>query len=123
MYTTINKIQSHTYVGLHGSGLFNFGSYVTFPTLFTRFLGFNIPTSSFILFQMFSIILVSIVFFFLNGVNIFCKLQKYWCKLIKICSSMKVNLLYLWIDYLSLSRTNDVYSLFHLQHCLQSYKK
>ena len=37
-----------TYVGLYGSGLFNFVSYVSFPTLFTCFLGFDIPTSSFI---------------------------------------------------------------------------
>ena len=37
-----------TYVGLYGSGSFNFGSYVSFPTLFACFLGFDIPTSSFI---------------------------------------------------------------------------
>ena len=37
-----------TYVGLYGSGLFNFGSYVSLPTLFTCFLGFDVPTSSFI---------------------------------------------------------------------------
>ena len=37
-----------TYVGLYRSGLFNFGSYVSLPTLFTCFLGFDIPTSSFI---------------------------------------------------------------------------
>ena len=40
--------KSCTYVGLYGSGLFNFGSYVSFPTLFACFLGFDIPTSSFI---------------------------------------------------------------------------
>ena len=40
-----------TYVRLYGSGLFNFGSYVSFPTLFTCFLGFDIPTSSFILIE------------------------------------------------------------------------
>ena len=34
-----------SYVGLYGSG---FGSYVSFPTLFACFLGFDIPTSSFI---------------------------------------------------------------------------
>ena len=34
-----------TYVGLYGSGLFNFGSYLT---LFACFLDFDIPTSSFI---------------------------------------------------------------------------
>ena len=34
-----------TYVGLYGSGFFNFGSYVSFPTLFACFLGFDIPTS------------------------------------------------------------------------------
>ena len=34
-----------TYVGLYGSGLFNFGSHLT---LFACFLGFDIPTSSFI---------------------------------------------------------------------------
>ena len=33
-------------------------------------------------------------------------------KCIKICSSMKVSLLYLCIDYHSLSLTDDVYSLF-----------
>ena len=32
------------------------------------------------LLKMFFIILVSIIFF-LNGVIIFCRLQKYWCKL------------------------------------------
>ena len=35
----------NTYVGLYGSGLFNFGSHLT---LFACFLGFDIPTSSFI---------------------------------------------------------------------------
>ena len=37
-----------TYVGLYGSGVFNFGSYVSLPTLtlFTCFLGFDVPTSS-----------------------------------------------------------------------------
>ena len=34
-----------TYVGLYGG---DFGSYVSFPTLFACFLGFDIPTSSFI---------------------------------------------------------------------------
>ena len=34
-----------TYVGLYGSGLFNFGSYVSLPTLFTYFLGFDVPAS------------------------------------------------------------------------------
>ena len=73
------------------------------------------------LLKMFFIILVFIVFF-LNGVNIFfCRLQKYYnyiimksCnqKCIKICSSMKVSLLYLGIDYHSLSLTDGVYSLF-----------
>ena len=37
-----------TCVGLYGSGLFNFGSYVSLPTLFAWFLGFDVPTSSFI---------------------------------------------------------------------------
>ena len=41
-------------------------------------------------------------------------------KCINICSSMKVSLLYLCIDYHSLSLRDDVYFLFHLQHCLQS---
>ena len=65
---------------------------------------------------MFFIVLVSIVFS-LNGVNIFCTLQKYWCNLyynmksynhrfIKICSSMKVSF-FVYINYLSI--------LFHLQ--------
>ena len=40
----------------YGSG---FGSYVRFSTLFTCFLGFDVPTSSFILLKMFLIILVS----------------------------------------------------------------
>ena len=57
-YTAIKQnTKSCTYVGLYESGLFN-------STLFTCFLGFDIPTSSFILFEMFFIILVSIVFFF-----------------------------------------------------------
>ena len=33
------------YVGLYGSGLFNFGSYVSLPTLFACFFGFDVPTS------------------------------------------------------------------------------
>ena len=46
--TTIKQnTKSCTYVGLYGSGLFTFGSYVSFPTLFACFLGFDIPTSSF----------------------------------------------------------------------------
>ena len=58
-----------TYVGLYGSGLFNFGSYVNLPTLrFAYFLGFDVLTSSSIFIENF--ILVFIVFF-LNGVNIF----------------------------------------------------
>ena len=36
-----------TYVGLYGSGLFNFVYYVSLPTLFAYFLGFDIPASSF----------------------------------------------------------------------------
>ena len=47
-----------TYVKIYGSSVFNFGSYVSLPTLFACFLGFNIPTSSFILLKMFFIILV-----------------------------------------------------------------
>ena len=31
---------------LYGSGLFNVGSYVNLQTLFAYFLGFDIPTSS-----------------------------------------------------------------------------
>ena len=44
-----------TYVGLYGSGLFNFGSYVDLPTYF---LGFDVPTSSFIFIENVFIILV-----------------------------------------------------------------
>ena len=40
-----------TYVGLYGSGLFNFGYYVNLPTLFACFLGFDVPTFSFIFIQ------------------------------------------------------------------------
>ena len=35
-----------TYVGLYGSGLFNFRSYINLPTLFACFLGFDVPKSS-----------------------------------------------------------------------------
>ena len=49
-----------TYVGLYGSGLFNFESYVSFPTLFACFLGFGIPTSSFTFIEIVFIILVYI---------------------------------------------------------------
>ena len=45
-----------TYVGLYGSGLFNFGSHLT---LFACFLCFEFPTSPFILLEMFFIILVN----------------------------------------------------------------
>ena len=49
-----------TYVGLYGSGLFNFRSYVNLPTLFACFLGFDFPTSSFIFIENVFIILVYI---------------------------------------------------------------
>ena len=78
------------------------------------------------LLKMFFIILVFIDFF-LNDVNVFLQIAEILyiimksCnqKCIKICSSMKVSLLYLCIDYHSLSLTDDLHSLFHLQHCLQ----
>ena len=41
-------------------------------------------------------------------------MKSYNHKCIKVCSSMKVSLLYLCVDYHSLSLTDDVYSLFHL---------
>ena len=47
--------------GLYGSGLFNFRSYVNLPTLFACFLGFDVPTSSFIFIENVFIILVHIV--------------------------------------------------------------
>ena len=48
-YTTIKQhTMSCTYVGLYGSGLFSFGSYVSLPTLFAWLFGFDVPTSSFI---------------------------------------------------------------------------
>ena len=63
-YTAIKQnTKSCTYVGLYGSGLFNFRSYVNLPTLFACFLGFDVPTSSFIFIENVFIILVSIVFF------------------------------------------------------------
>ena len=46
-----------TYVGLYGSGLFNFRSYVNLPTLFACFLGFDVPTSYFIFIENVFIIL------------------------------------------------------------------
>ena len=45
-------------------------------------------------------------------------MKSYNHKCIKVCSSMKVSLLYLCIDYHSLSLTDDVYSLFHLQYTM-----
>ena len=47
-----------TYVGLYGSGLFNFRSYVSLPTLFACFLGFDVSTSSFVFIENVFIILV-----------------------------------------------------------------
>ena len=38
-------------------------------------------------------------------------------KCIEVCSSMKVNINYLRIDYHSFSFTDDVYFLFYLQNC------
>ena len=58
-YTAIKQnTKSCTYIGLYGSGLFNFRSYVNLPTLFTCFLGFDVPTSSFIFIENVFIILV-----------------------------------------------------------------
>ena len=66
-YTAIKQnTKSCTYVGLCGSGLFNFRSYVNLPTLFACFLGFDVPTSSFIFIENVFILLVSIVFL-VNG--------------------------------------------------------
>ena len=50
-----------TYVGLYGSGLFNFRSYVNLPTLFACFLGFDVPTSFAIFIKNVFIILVYIL--------------------------------------------------------------
>ena len=61
-YTAIKQnTKSCTYVGLYGSGLFNFRSYVNLPTLFACFLGFDVPTSSFIFIENVFIILVLII--------------------------------------------------------------
>ena len=49
------------------------------PCLHTFWVLTSLHLLSFLL-KIFFIILVSIVFF-LNGVNILCRLQKYWCKL------------------------------------------
>ena len=102
--------------------------YVSLPTLFTCFLGFDVPASSFIFIENVFYYSCFHCFFFLNGVNIFCTLRKYWCKLyyimksynhtlIKICSSMKVSVLY--IISIIYAFSDDVYFLFHLQHCRQ----
>ena len=76
-------------------------SCVSFPTCF---LGFDIPTSSFIFIENASYYSCFHCFAFLNGVNIFCRLHKYSYIIIihvnhtiiiifiKICSSMKVSL-------------------------------
>ena len=91
--------------------MFNFGYYDSLPTLFACFLGFDIPTYFIFIENVFYYSCFH-CFFFRNGVNILCGLQKYWCKLyhmksynctfvckfIKICSSMKVSLVY--INYL-----------------------
>ena len=61
-----------TYVGLYGSGLLNFGSYSSLPTLFACFWGFDVHTLSFIfILNVFLIFLFPLVFF-MNDVNIFC---------------------------------------------------
>ena len=41
LYLLYNGVS--TYVGLYGSGLFNFRSYVKLRTLFACFLGFDVP--------------------------------------------------------------------------------
>ena len=46
------------YVGLYGSGLFNFGSHLT---LFTCFLGFDVPTSFIFIENVFVIIIITIL--------------------------------------------------------------
>ena len=56
-------INLHKYSSLYRSGLFNFGSYVSLPTLFTCFLGFDVPTSSFIFIEnVFYFIIIIIIF-------------------------------------------------------------
>ena len=62
-------------VGLHGSSLFNFGSYVNLPTLFTYILGFDIPTSSIFIANVF-IILIALD----NNINLRKKFWKLWKK-------------------------------------------
>ena len=117
---------SCTYVGLYGS---DFGFYVSFPTLLACFLGFDIPTSSFIFIEnVFFLLFLFPLFFFLNvflwtAEILYVIMKSYNHKCINICSSIKDSLLYLCIDYHSLSLTDNVYSLFHLQHCLPFYKK
>ena len=82
--------------------MFNFGSYVSLPTLFACFLGSDVPTSSFIFIENVFYYSCFHCFFF---VNMFCTLQKYWCKLyimksynhifIKMSSSVFVYMNYL----------------------------
>ena len=74
------------------------------------FLGFDIPTSFFD-HKCFLLILFPL-FFFLNGVKMFCRLQKYWCMKSfnhKVCSSMKVSILFISAIY------EWIIILFHLQ--------
>ena len=76
-YTAIKQnTKSCTYVGLYGG---DFGSYVSFPTLFACFLGFDVPTSSFIFIENFIILVIT-------GLHIFFKN----CKL---CSNSNMCLL------------------------------
>ena len=78
-YTTIKQnTKSCTYVGLYGSGLFNFGSHIT---LFACFLGFDIPTSFIFIGNVFLLFLFPLYFFSEWCEYFFCRLQKCWCKL------------------------------------------
>ena len=71
---------SCTYVGLYGSGLIKFVSYVSLPNLFACFLGFDIPTSSFIFIETVFIFLVmarrAIPMIASTGFNV-CHLREY----------------------------------------------
>ena len=52
------------YVGLYGSGLFNFWSYVNLLTLFAYLLGFDVPTS-------FSIFIENVFYYSCNYIHVY----------------------------------------------------
>ena len=97
----------NTHVVLYVSGLFNFGFYVSLPTLFACFLAFDVPASSFVFIEN-----VFSLFYNLKYSIIIGALQRrgnQGCKLVKTkyISHLRIVLCYLVVSKIVFARNRN----------------